>query len=195
MEQNKRGLLNLYIDEVVPCLKNNETGKFVETVVFKVETRSFLKLFNKKNGWYENWSSFGENVEIYALATKDDMEIQGLVALENDTNAQAAFIVWACTAPHNNKFELEKVGCLPKYNGVGGHLFALASDKSMDWGYDGCLHGYAANYDVLEHYHNVLGAVYLGTMHKYHFAILEEAAQRLLEVYDYEWNNVTGEET
>lgn len=195
MEQKKRGLLDLYIDEVVPCLKNTETKEIVETVVFKVETRSFLRAFNKKNGWYENWSTFGTEVEIYALATKDDMEIQGLVALENDENAQAVFVTWACTAPHNNKHELEKVGKIPKYIGVGGHLFAIAVDKSMDWGYDGCIHGYAVNQEVLRHYQEVLGAVYLGTLHKYHFAVLEKSAQKLLEVYDYEWNNISREDT
>lgn len=190
MKESKRGLLNLYVDEIVPCLKNNETEEIVETVVFRVETRSFLKSFNKKNGWYENWSSFGKDVEIYALATKNDMEIQGLIALENDEDAQAVFIVWACTAPHNNKYELERKQQLPKYSGVGGHLFALASDKSQELGYEGCVHGYASNEGVLEHYLAKLGAVYLGTLHKYHFAVLEDEAKKLMEVYDYEWNNV-----
>lgn len=188
--KDKRGLLTLRIDEVVSCLKNNETGEIVETVVFRVETRSFLNSFNKKNGWYEDWSTFSEKVEIYALATKRDMEIQGLIALEKDVEARAVFINWACTAPHNNHLNLEQNGEKPRYNGVGGHLFAIAADKSVDWGYDGCIHGYAANKQVLHHYESVLGATYLGIMHQYHFAVLENEAKNLLEVYDYEWNNI-----
>jgi len=35
----------------VPCLKDTETGEIKETVVFKIESRSFLKKFNEKNGW------------------------------------------------------------------------------------------------------------------------------------------------
>lgn len=195
MEQKKRGLLNLYIDEIVPCLKNAKTNEIVETVVFKIETRSFLKKFNKKNGWHENWSAFSKEVEIYALATKNDMEIQGLIALENDVNAQAVFITWACTAPHNDKHELKKVGKTPKYIGVGGHLFAIAIDKSLNWGYGGCIHGYAVNQEVLLHYQENLDAVYLGTMHRYHFAVFEQSALKLLEVYDYEWNDTSREDS
>lgn len=32
-------------------------------------------------------------------------------------------------------------------------------------------------------------------MHRYHFAVLEDAARKLLEVYDYEWNNITEQNT
>mgnify|MGYP006990162738 CR=1 FL=1 len=31
-----------------------------------------------------------------------------------------------------------------KYVGVGGHLFAIAADKSIEWGYEGAIHGFAA---------------------------------------------------
>ncbi len=29
----------------------------------------------------------------------------------------------------------------PKYSGVGGHLFAIAVDKSLQWGCEGTVHG------------------------------------------------------
>lgn len=61
-------------------------------------------------------------------------------------------------------------------------MFALAADKSREW-------GYAANSNILEHYQRKLGAIYLGTTHQYYFAVLENEALKLLEVYDYEWNN------
>ena len=44
-------------------------------------------------------------------------------------------------APHNNKHEFGS----QKYVGVGGHLFAIAADKSIEWGYEGAIHGFAAN--------------------------------------------------
>ena len=76
-----------------------------------------------------------------------------------------------------------------KYSGVGGHLFAIAADKSIQWGYDGMMYGYAANEALLKHYVETLHAEFIGIAHQYHFIIDEAAAKRLLEVYHYEWNN------
>ncbi|MBR5970081.1 MAG: hypothetical protein IK016_07015 [Lachnospiraceae bacterium] len=78
---------------------------------------------------------------------------------------------------------------MQKYEGVGGHLFAIAADKSIQWGYEGAMHGYAANAELLEHYINVFHAEYLGMRHQYQFLIDEIHAHKLLEVYEYEWND------
>lgn len=174
----------VWIDEIVPCLKNTETGELKETVVFKIESRSYLKNFQKKNGWYINWSAIPKEVEVYALALKDTNEIQGLIGIRNDQLSHAAYIHWACTAPHNNKHASGS----RKYIGVGGHLFAIAADKSMEWGYHGVIHGFAANRTLLKHYILVFHAEYLGMLHQYHFLIDEEHGKNLLEVYHYEWN-------
>ena len=91
------------------------------------------------------------------MALKDYNTIQGLVGINNDKDSHAVYLHWACTAPHNNKHEYGS----QKYVGVGGHLFAIAADKSIEWGYEGAVHGFAAN---------------------------EEQAKKLLEVYRYEWN-------
>ena len=56
-----------------------------------------------------------------------------LVGVKNDKNSYAAYLHWACTAPHNNKHEFGS----QKFVGVGGHLFAIAADKSIEWGYEG----------------------------------------------------------
>lgn len=45
------GCIGIWLDEIVPCLKDTETGEIKETVVFRIESRSFLKKFNEKNGW------------------------------------------------------------------------------------------------------------------------------------------------
>ena len=34
----KQGCLDIWIDEIVPCLRDTETGEIKETVVFKIES-------------------------------------------------------------------------------------------------------------------------------------------------------------
>ena len=75
-----------------------------------------------------------------------------------------------------------------KYEGVGGHLFAIAVDKSIQWGYNGVLHGFARNRELVNHYVQTFGAVYLGRLHEYQIAVFEQEARKLLGVYTYEWN-------
>ena len=180
----EQGCIDIWIDEVVPCLKDTETGELKETVVFKIESRKYLKQFQKKNGWHIDWNLIPRDVEVYALALKDTNEIQGLAGIRNDKDSHAVYLHWMCTAPHNNKHEFGK----QKYVGVGGHLFAIAADKSIQWGYEGVMHGFAANEDLLEHYIKSFGAEYLGMLHQYQFLIEENKARELLEVYQYEWN-------
>ena len=180
----KQGCINIWIDEIVPCLKDTVTGEMKETVVFKIESRSYLKQYTEQNGWQINWIELPADVEVYELALKDTKEIQGLVAVKNDVNSRAAFLHWACTAPQNNKHDCGK----QKYSGVGGHLFAIAADKSVQWGYEGAMHGFALNKELLEHYIVTFNAEFLGMLHDYQFFINEINAKKLLEVYNYEWN-------
>lgn len=180
----KVGGVGVWLDEIVPCLKDTESGEIKETVVFRIESRSFLKKFNEKNGWGINWIKVPKEVEVFALALKENNEIQGLVGVRNDADVKAAYLHWACTAPHNNKHVLGK----QKYSGVGGHLFAITVEKSMQWGYEGTVHGFALNKRLLNHYIEVLGATYLGALHPYQFFLDGGASQKLLEVYTYEWN-------
>lgn len=180
----QQGCLDIWIDDIVPCLKDTQTGEIKNTVVFRIESRSYLKKFTEENGWHINWNEVPEEVEVYALALHDTNEIQGLIGIRNDENSKAVYMHWACTAPWNNKHDFGK----QKYEGVGGHLFAIAVDKSMEWGYDGAVFGFAANRDLLKHYIEKFDGIYLGVLHEYHFFIPEESAQKLLEVYNYEWN-------
>lgn len=99
-------------------------------------------------------------------------------------NSHAVYLHWACTAPQNNKHDFGK----QKYTGVGGHLFAIAADKSIQWGYAGAMHGFAANKELLEHYIKTFNAEFLGMLHDYQFFVNEIEAKKLLEVYNYEWN-------
>ena len=180
------GYVNIWIDEIVPCLKDTSSGELKDTVVFRIETKSFLEKFNTNSGWHVNWGKIPKDVEVYALTLKDNIsEIQGLIGLKKDDSAKAAYIHWACTAPHNNKHDTGN----QRYVGVGGHLFALACEKSIEWGYDGAVHGFAANEKLLEHYVEKLHAEPLCMLHQYQFFIDEIHAQELLEVYNYEWKS------
>ena len=179
-----RGCVDIWLDEIVPCLKDTQTGEIKETVVFKIESRSFLKKFKEKDGWGINWIELPSDVEVYALALKENNEIQGLVGVKNDVDVEAAYLHWACSAPQNNKHKYGK----QKYKGVGGHLFAIAVDKSIQWGYDGVIFGYALNKQLLIHYIEVLGCSHLGILHQYQFMLSPLNAKKLLETYTYEWN-------
>ena len=76
---------------------------------------------------------------------------------------KAVYISWMCTAPQNNKIISENV----RYLGVGGHLFAIAAKKSLEYGYDGYMYGFAANEKLLKHYVDKLNAEEIGILHPY----------------------------
>lgn len=99
MENYADGSINIWIDEVVPCLKDTVTGEVKETVVFKIESRKYLKQFQENNGWHINWNKIPKDVEVYALALKDNNEIQGLVGVRNDKDSHAAYMHWAAQHP------------------------------------------------------------------------------------------------
>ena len=126
-------MINVWIDEMTPCLKDNLTGELISTEVLRVRRKSFLQKFNKKNGWYVNWSELLKDsmVEVYALVVAGTVDIQGLVALQKSDDMQAVYVAWMCTAPQNNKLLVKE----PKYSGVGGHLFAIAANKSVEYNY------------------------------------------------------------
>ena len=91
--EEQQGCLDIWIDEIVPCLKETATGDLKETVVFKIQSRSYLKDFNTKNGWRINWSKIPKDVEVYALAIRGSNAIQGLIGVKNDPNAKAGLWV------------------------------------------------------------------------------------------------------
>ena len=132
------GLMNIWIDDLVPYLKDNENGELKETFVYRIQSKSFLKHFREDNGWYINWDEIPAGVEVYALALQEDANaIQGLIGIVNDQEAKAAYLHWGCTAPWNNKHDHGT----QRYSGIGGHLFAIGAEKSMEWGYNGATMG------------------------------------------------------
>lgn len=178
-------MVNVWIDELTPCLKDNDTGELVNTEVVRVRRKSFLSKYNKKNGWCINWSKLLDKCEVYALVIRGTLDIQGLIALEPSNDLQAVFIDWMCANPVNNKLGIN----FPKYSGVGGHLFAIAAKRSFECGYEGAITGYAANKKLLDHYCNVFNAAYLGFLHPYQFMIDGTVSKAIMEVYNYEWTD------
>lgn len=95
-------MITFIVDEIIPCLKDTESGEFFDTEVLQLKRKSFLSKFNKRTGWYINWSKFDQETEIYALVLKGTVDIQGLAAIRYDEEAKAVNLVWGCTAPQNN---------------------------------------------------------------------------------------------
>ena len=178
-------MINVLIDEFTPCLKDASTGELVQTEVIRIKRKSFLKKYNKRNGWYTDWEKLADENEIYALVVEGTVDIQGLIAVAPQKDMQAVYISWMCTAPQNNKLITDDV----KYYGVGGHLFAVAAKKSVDFGYDGYMYGFAANEDLLKYYVTKLNAEVIAMLHPYQFAVDEESAKQIMEVYDYVWTD------
>ncbi len=73
-------------------MKDTQTGDTIETEVVRIKRKSFLSKFNERTGWYVNWSKFPQSVEVYGLVLKGTMDIQELVAIEPDKDAQAVHI-------------------------------------------------------------------------------------------------------
>ena len=170
------------IDVLTPCLQDALTGENVETEVIRIRRSSFLQKYNKKNGWYTSWADLAKNNEIYALVIKGTVDIQGLVAIEPSEDHKAVYVTWMAAAPHNNP----QIADGKKYSGVGGHLFAIAIRESMKRGFNGDVFGFAMDEALLRHYVEEHGATFVGMLHPYHFMVVDEATQRIIEGYTYE---------
>ena len=178
-------MLTAWIDSFTPCLKDNKTGEIVDTEVVRIKRASFLRKYNQKNGWYVNWNELLRENEIYALVIHGSVDIQGLVAIRPDESMASVFVTWMCASPENNpEITTEK-----KYDGVGGHLFAIAVKRSFNYGFQGAVSGFAADRKLMEHYCNVFDAEPICMLHPYQIFIPENAGAQIKEVYHYEWTD------
>lgn len=176
INQGSDSLLEIAIDKFTPCLEDAQTGEIIETT-YSLVTESELK---QLTGWNFNWLSEDLNeAEIFKLQRKDNADIQGLIALTKFERDKAIYVNLAESAPHN-------LGKDKKYNGVGGHLFAIAAQRSKQLGYGGFVFMDAKNTELVKHYRDSLGAILLGMPHPYRMFIDEDAAERLLKIYTLE---------
>lgn len=176
---SENGIINIEIDEFVPCLRDLKTGELVDTTAGVITDRSVLKGFNKQTGWYINWQQVPKDNIIMALRVKGRDEIQGLVAFKGIPDHMAVRGHWAVANPKSNKQLTDK----PEYSGIGGHLFAIMAEASKQMGYDGFIEGQAANKKLLEYYIKELGAKHL---RDFEFYIDEVAANELIRKYNWE---------
>lgn len=178
-------MICISIDKIMPCLKDAQTGEIIETEVVAIKRKSFLRKFTKKNGWYVNWEFLADNNEIYALVLKGTVDIQGLVAIQNNPDYGAVYIAWAVASPQNNL----EISDSKKYIGVGGHLLAIAINKSIEYGYNGDVTGFCRSEKILQHFVKEHGASELRMLHEYQIGFFDEAARKIAEVYNYEWTD------
>lgn len=181
---SKRGIINIgrdrmftdvLIDKFTPCLIEKSSGKIVATTYSKVTLSDINNLRN--DGWLFDWGSDDlKGTEIYKLVVNGSNQTEGLVAITDFQRDNAIYVNLAESAPHNKGKE-------KKYEGVGGHLFAIAAEISLKKGYGGFLFLDAKNMALVEHYQNTLGAIRIGGVHPYRMLVDESAAQKLLEIY------------
>lgn len=180
-------MITVEIDQITPCLRDAKAGAVVETEVLRVRSKDFIKKFNKKTGWYTNWENLLQENEIYALVIKGTIDVQGLVAVATNAHSDALYVTWMVSSPYNN---VEICGeNNQRYYGVGGHLFAIAIMKSVEYGCGGAIFGFASSKEKLLHYIKWFQAEPIGILHELHFLIADEAAVRIVEEYNYEWSN------
>ena len=99
-----------------------------------------------------------------------DDTVQGRIALKIEGGVANIDIVES--APHN-------YGHVGKYIGVGGHLFAIACQCSLEAGYNGVV-AFTSKSDLVEYYKKELDAVEIMPRR---LVIFEDAAEILLDKY------------
>lgn len=160
--------IDILIDELTDCLVERSTGDIVETDYIEREIA-----INKKeySGWKFDWSITQKTgYTIYELFVSGDDTVQGRISLKIDGGVANVDIVE--TAPHNYSHS-------GKYQGVGGHLFAIACQISLEAGCDGVV-AFDSKSDLVEYYKQELKAV---EIYPRRMVIFEDAAKILLDKY------------
>lgn len=107
-----------------------------------------------------------------------------MIAVQYDEEARAVYVIWGCTSSENNIWQYGK----KKFAGVGGHLFAIAADLSIQAGFDGFIVAEAMDEELLGYYMREFGAAPLPPVNNpYRFMLSDEMSTRLRKVYTYDW--------
>jgi len=169
--------IDILIDKLTPCLTEVATGKILQTIFSVAENEDIKNLQSK--GWGFDWKHEDLKLtNIYKLLVDGDDAIQGLVAAE--VVRGAVYVHLAESAPHN-------IGANKKYEGVGGHLFAIAMKLSVVNGFGGYIYMDAKNMDLVEHYNEMLGAELIHSrIHEYRMEVSEKNARKVVEKYTLE---------
>lgn len=170
--------VDIEIDRFTPCLYDVNSGENINTEYSLASQQELSGL--RKKGWLFNWRDKSlKNSDVYKLTLQGNNTIQGLVAIEKQERNTAYHLSLAESAPHNK-------GIMKQYEGVGGHLFAIAAQKSVESGFGGFIYFEAKNRELVRHYEDAFGAHLIGMPHEYSMVIDEESAQKLLQAYTLE---------
>jgi len=169
--------LDILIDKLTPCLIELSTGNVLNTV-FSTTSEDDVSGLEEK-GWFFDWTDEAlYKTNIYKLMIKDDKTIQGLISAE--VVRGAVYVHLAESAPHNRKPN-------KRYDGVGGHLFAIAMKLSLSNGFGGYIFMDAKNQELVDHYIKMLGARRVLTrFHPHRLEVPEENAQKVIDKYTLE---------
>jgi hypothetical protein len=169
--------IDVVIDNLTPCLIELSTGKIHQTTFALASVNDVSGL--SEIGWLFDWTDDElRKTNIYKLLIKDNDVIQGLVSAEVVRGAVYVHLVES--APHNR-------GDKKKYEGVGGHLFAIAIKLSVANGFGGYIFFDAKNMELVEHYVETLGASRVpARIHDYRMEVSEEEAHRIISNYTLE---------
>jgi hypothetical protein len=173
----KRLKIDILIDKLTPCLVEVATGKVLQTTFCLALEDDIAGLPAK--GWFFDWADEElRKSNIYKLAVQGDNTIQGLVSAE--VIRGAVYVHLVKSAPHNR-------GENKLYEGVGGHLFAIAIKLSIVNGFDGYIFFEAKNTELVAHYSEMLGAARLPTrIHEYRMEVDEQQAHKIIDEYTLE---------
>jgi hypothetical protein len=170
--------VDIEIDRFTPCLYDVNSGENINTEYSLASQQELSGL--RKKGWLFNWRDKSlKNSDVYKLTLQGNNTIQGLVAIEKQDRNTAYHLSLAESAPHNK-------GIMKQYEGVGGHLFAIAAQKSVESGFGGFIYFEAKSRELVRHYEDAFGAHLIGMPHEYSMVIDEESAQKLLQAYTLE---------
>lgn len=181
---NNSGIINVEADGMTPCLVDNKTGDILNTSVTRVTNPNELREYTKKSGWFINWREIAkeDGIEVYKLILDRDNSVQGLTAITPQRGY--VYLNWGVANPLSQS---DRVGAENKqFSGIGGHLFAIAAQRSKDLGNGGYLMGCAADAKVEHYYIREFGAHHLGVIHPYQFEIDEAASEKILSIYDFD---------
>lgn len=160
--------VDILIDKLTNCLVERESCRVVDTTYKR--RRTSIKPADYK-GWKFNWGETEKNGNtIYELFLQGDNIVQGRISLKIEGGIANVEIVES--APHN-------YGHTGKYEGVGGHLFAIACQCSLEAGCDGVV-AFTSKSDLVDYYRKTLNAVEINPRR---MVIFENAAQILLDKY------------
>ena len=161
------------VDELTQCLKERSTGQNINTA-YNLAESSELRSYGRKSGWAFDWTKpEKQGFDVYKLALSGDYKAQGLLAVRPQKDMFAAEVGIIESAPHNR-------GSRGKYAGVGGHLFAIAAKKSLEYGYDGTIF-FEAKTALIKHYKKTIGAVQIGSSQR--MFVPPEQARQLIKRY------------